>query len=245
MNGIFEIAEASMIDGMERMKLISHNLANSNTTGYKRDIGVSNVFETHLMRLSPSDTVPRQQDALQNSRVTDMSSGFLKQTNRSLDLAIEGDAYFKVTGAGGDFYTRNGTFTLDSAGQVVNSSGMALATQAGELRISGDEFFIDTEGQVWENDRVIDQIKLVKLVNPEHMEKLGKNLFREQGPASVMELKDENVRLRQGYLETSNVVVMDEMVNMISTMRHFEINQHVIKGYDGMLDTAIQTLGEF
>lgn len=243
MTGIMELAEASMINGMERLNVISHNLANANTIGFKRDIAISNTFESHLLSaLQNPATI--EAGNLQSSRATDMSSGMLKYTGQQFDFSIEGDGYFQLQGLNGNMYTRNGAFMLDASGRLVNSSGMAVLTEAGEVHFGGGTVFVDGEGQIWEDDRMVDKFRIVKFINPDTLEKQGGGLYHDNG-VGMIEASDENLRVRQGYLETSNVVAMDEMVNMISTMRHFEINQHVVKGYDDMLDTAIQTLGEF
>ena len=106
------------------------------------------------------------------------------------------------------------------------------------------DFEEDEQGRIWEKDNQIGQLKLVNFKDPRQLEKVGGGLY-ESPQANTVELDHDQIRIRQGYLESSNVVMMNEMVQMMELMRHFESSQRVMKGYDELLDSAIRTLGDF
>ncbi len=249
MTDVMALAQTTLLNGMERLNVISHNLANANTAGFKRDIVVTRAFEQHLVdgieRSFVSDA--GEYSTLGSSsqvRLMDGAEGVFRNTGNTLDIAIEGEGYFQLAGDDGEFlYTRNGSFKLDARGRLVNSTGLVVNGQGGEIRIGNSNVYIDKQGQVWDSEDNVGRIRVVKFERSAGMEKIGAGLFRTEAHP-VDALDEEQARLRQGFLETSNVVAMDEMVKMISTMRELEMTQRMVKGYDEMLETAINTLGE-
>jgi len=248
MSSVLEITELGMTNDVERMNTISNNLANVNTVGYKREIPVTQAFENLLIQQTEAagmnvdgktaDTRPVVQS------YTDTSAGVFKYTGNKLDIAVEGEGFLEVTDGGNVFYTRQGNLVMDSSGRLTTSAGYVVNGLGGEIRLNGSEPRIDELGRIWDNEMQIGQLKLVNFANPRQLEKLGSGLYKaNQLNANIMD--SDKVRIRQGYLETSNVVMMNEMVQMMEVMRHFESSQRVIKGYDELLDNAIRTLGEF
>jgi len=248
MSGVLEITELGMMNDIERLNTISNNLANVNTVGYKREIPVTQAFENILVDqiesagMNVDDKVIDTRPIVQSH--TDLSAGMFKNTGNSLDIAIEGEGFFEVTNGREVFYTRQGNLMLDASGRLTTSAGYVINGTGGEVRLSGSDPRIDELGRIWENEIQVGQLKLVNFTNPRQLEKLGSGLYKaDQLNAQIMD--DDTVRVRQGYLETSNVVMMNEMVQMMEVMRHFESSQRVIKGYDELLDNVIRTLGEF
>lgn len=243
------ITAASMLNSMTRLDVISHNLANANTTGYKRDLALTAPFDLQLSA-SIAALVPGSGEVDTTSvppgvdRVSDMRSGVLRYTGNDLDVAIEGDGFFQVIDGNKSLYTRNGNFQRDAADRLVNSAGFAVAGQSGDIRLGDGAVFIDAQGQVWEDERIIDRLRVVEFADAERLQKRGGGLYAADGLQSML-VNEDSVRIRQGYLEASNVAAMQEMVDLMSTLRHFEMSQHVVKGYDEMIGQAIEVLGQF
>ena len=248
MSSVLEITELGMINDIERLNTISNNLANVNTVGYKREIPVTQAFENLLTQQAEAAGMRVDNKNIGNRPVVtsymDLSSGVFKYTGNSLDVAIEGEGFLEVANANSVFYTRQGNLVLDSGGRLTTAGGYVVNGMAGEVRLTSNAPRIDELGRIWENEIQIGQLKLVNFKNPRQLEKLGSGLYiANQMNTTIME--NNEVKIRQGYLEASNVVMMNEMVNMMEVMRHFETSQRVIKGYDELLDNTIRTLGDF
>lgn len=243
------LSEVAMLNDLAQLRAISQNLANANTAGYKRDVAVTRSFDELLLLAGP-DAAPDLQAVISGRPrptvkvATDLSQGALQRTGAALDVAIESpDHYFELLSSAGAFYTRQGRFTLDAGGRLVTGSGLAVSGVDGEIRLTGQAPRIDKQGRVWENEEQVAQLKLVRIIDAGGFTKVGSGLFFGGIPVSAD--PDAAPGLRQGYVEASNVVLMDEMVRMIETMRHFEASQRVARGYDEMIDTAVRTIAEF
>lgn len=240
------IAEMAMLNDVSRLNVISQNLANANTAGYKRDIPVTHAFSAVFDKLAPqigSGAYGNVGSPGNTRTVTDTTQGVSKNTGNKLDLLIEGKGYFEVTTPEGTAYTRAGSFSLDARGRLVTPEGWPVSTVEGDLRLHGTDPVIDREGYIWEGDTLAGQLRIVEFGKGVQFEKMGGKLLRPVGKVEVTE--SEVPAVRQGYVETSNVDAAQEMVRMMETVRHFESAQRVITGYDDMLGTAIDTIGEF
>ena len=248
MTDVISLSEAGMVNSLHRLTLISHNLANANTNGFRRDIALSEPFQVRLEQLmSASGELfsSGQSDRMvpQTRSVLDVASGSLRYTGNALDFAIEGDGYFEFSGPNGVRYSRRGVFTQDAAGQLVTADGLTVQGLSGPLRLSNGEPRVDREGVIWIDEKHVGQLKIAHFADPTKLEKVGDNYLR-IGGASIVENAPPSV-VRQGHVEGSNVDAMTEMVGMMSTLRHLEITQRVVTGYDEIMDTAIKTIGEF
>jgi flagellar basal-body rod protein FlgG len=239
-NGALTITEASMINGMKHLEIIGHNLANADTAGYKREVAVMRPFNSYLLDAG--------ENSLKGSRsgitsVTDFTIGVPRHTGNPLDLIIEGDGYFVLETPQGTAYTRQGSFSLDASGHLVNQKGHRVVGDNGALRLTSQQPSIDKEGAIWEAGEMVGRFKIARFVDSRSLEKLGSGLYR-TGSAVSLPKRETGPGLRQGFIETSNVNGMTEMVDMITTMRQLEGGQKVIQGYNEMLDLAIQTIAE-
>jgi len=248
------IAKTGLDAQQTRMSVVSNNLANVNTTGFKRDRA---VFQDLLYQ-----TV--RQPGAQSSENTQLPSGLvigtgvrtaateklfaqgnMTQTGNPLDIAVEGRGFFEIlTPDGSVAYSRDGSFQLDSQGQVVTSNGYLL--QPG-LTVPEDtqSITVGTDGTVSvlvagdSAPTTVGQIQLVDFINPAGLQARGGNLFQETAasgsPQPSTPGTDGLGQLVQGSLETSNVNVVEELVNMIETQRAYEINSKAIATADGML----------
>ena len=247
MTTAIELSEIGMINDMRLLDVISHNLANASTPGFKRDMAVTLGFENLLsaqMSASLSGfAAGGRQLAPAMQLLVDHSRGTLQQTGNPLDLAIEGDAFFEILTEVGTRYSRAGGFAIDGAGRMVDSHGFAVAGIEGDILLSGGDVTVDRDGSVLENGEYAGQLKLVAFDDPSLLVKEGRGLLRASEGAAARVVEDSGVR--QGYREASNVQVMQEMVQLMTTLRHFETTSRVLKGYDDMVDTAISTIAEF
>jgi flagellar basal-body rod protein FlgF len=236
------MTQAGMVNDTQRLQVIGNNLANVGTLGFKKDVAVVRPFEAHVA----DGMVPAVRDALtvpgpELTHVTDFSSGTLKYTGNPLDLGIEGGGFLVVSTPFGEAYTRQGNLQVDEAGRLVTGAGHTVLGTGGEIRLTTSPR-IDQNGAVWDGNVQAGQLKFVKVEHPETLEKMGEGLYQASETTDVQPA--DGMRVRQGYAETANVVAMHEMIKLIETVRHFEASQRLVRGYDDMLDRAINVAGE-
>lgn len=262
MTNILSVALQSMHQDSVRLEKVGMNLANALTIGYKRE--VVSVQSTPYSQLGASftahvDALSMQADATGGllKTQTDLRPGTLKSTGQNLDLALDGDGFFEVSTASGPAYTRQGSFHLDGQGRLVNAQGYPVMGKGGAIFLTAPNPSIDSRGYVFEGPKFgmagvaanrasaqepIAQLKVMQLEEPQTFQHLGEGLVASESPAGMM--NDVDVQIRQGFLENSNVSSMQEMVQLMQTMRHFESMQKVATGYDEMMGTAIRKLGD-
>ncbi len=244
--------------GMEaqqfRIDVIAHNLANINTSGFKKSrVDYQDLLYQEIKSpgasSSPSTMLPTGLQVGQGVRVVAtnrlFSQGNFQQTQNPLDLAIEGDGFFQVTLPDGEIaYTRNGELKVDSEGNLVTSDGYTIEPQitipidALTITISSDGIVSVTQPGV-STPTEVGNIELGRFVNPAGLKAIGKNLYlatQASGDAvSVVPGTEGAGTIAQGYLEMSNVNVVEEMVNMIVSQRAYELNSKAIQTTDDML----------
>ena len=248
------VAKTGLDAQQTRMNVISNNLANVNTTGFKRDRAVFEDLLYQNIRQAGGQTGADTQAptgfqlgtgvrVLATEKIT--AQGSMQTTENSLDIAIAGEGYFQIAQADGTIaYTRDGNFHLDNAGQVVTSGGQLLQpalnvpANASSLTI-GRDGTVSVELDAGGGQQVLGQIQLARFVNTSGLQAIGQNLLKET-PASGAPIvgnpaADGTGTLMQGALEASNVNVVEEMVSMIETQRAYEINSKAISAVDGML----------
>ncbi len=262
MTNILSVALQSMHQDSIRLERVGMNLANALTIGYKRE--VVSVQPTPYSQLGASfsaqvDALSQQVDATGGllKTQTDLRPGTLKSTGQNLDLALDGDGFFEVSTASGPAYTRQGSFHLDGQGRLVNAQGHPVMGKGGAIFLTTRNPSIDSRGYVFEGPKSgaagiaanrlsaqepVAQLKVMQLEASQTLRHLGEGLVASESPAGMM--NDVDVQVRQGFLENSNVSSMQEMVQLMQTMRHFESMQKVATGYDEMMGTAIRKLGD-
>ncbi len=229
-------AESSMQNAVHRMHAISHNLANVSTPGYKKEVLIERPFGMQF------STALAQLDRTQAQPVIDQGAGMLKFTGNPLDVAVEGDGFFEVMTAQGPAYTRQGNFGVSVDGRLVTTGNMPVMGMGGEVHLDAQDAVIDQSGRIWQQGKLVDQLRIVQFTEPGNLQRLSAGLYGNSGLAA--ESEPSKAAVRQGYLEAANVVMMDEMVKMIETMRQFESSQRVIQGYDTMMEKAINVIGD-
>lgn len=242
--GIYSAA-SGMVAEMLRNDTIANNLANANTAGYKKDIAISQEFQNVLIqRINDGPQVPTigslGRGAMVSEIATIHTSGLMRPTGNSLDVAIEGKGYFTVETPNGLRYTRNGTFSRSSQGELVTGEGFRVMGENGPIRIEGGTVTIAEDGRVQVDGIDVNRMRLVDFADERRLVKEGSSLLiapNDVAPQAASGL------LRQGMLEMSNVNVVSEMVNMISGYRAYEVNAKVVQAHDQLLDKAVNDVG--
>ena len=253
------VAQSGMEAQQTQLDHISQNLANSGTNGYKQSHAVFEDLMYQTLRQSGANSSEQTQlptglqvglgvRAVATSR--QFSQGTLTQTSNNLDLAIQGNGFFQVTMPDGTTgYTRDGSFQLNAQGQMVTNNGYQLQpgitvpATATNVTIGSDGTVTATiPGQVAPQN--LGQIQLATFVNPAGLDPKGQNLFAETAASGTPQTAAPTVQgmgsLSQGYVESSNVNVVQELVSMIQTQRAYELNSKAIQTSDQML----QKLGQ-
>ena len=249
-------AASGMNAQQKQLDVIAQNLANADTTSYKRDVATHKNFSELLIRRLNDDGVIKNPFGSSdvapiigklglgvelNEIFTEFEQGSLKQTNAASDLALEGKGFFCVETPYGEQYTRNGNFTVGVEGYLMTKEGYPVLGENGYIRVENDKFKVNEDGIIYTADTndVIDRFKTVRFDNERYLKKTGQNLYKDtdiSGPAHIAEGK-ERPRFLQGYIETSNVNVVNEMVRMIEVNRAYEANQKTISSEDSMMGT--------
>ena len=242
MNSGMYSALSGNLAAMTRMDIISNNLANVNTPGFKKD-KVS--FEGLLSSVTAPPAVPPSSTAdpiLQKENVfVDYAAGPVVQTGNPLDMTIDGDGFFAVSTPQGVAYTRQGNFRLSSDGTLVTSDGYPVQGQGGPIRISGSKVEIDSKGAVMVDGTAGATISMFDFPKPYAMTKTGSALFVPTDPEATPQAAKGAIR--QGHLEGSNVETVSEMVQMIENNRYFEACQKVILSFNDLTSKAANELG--
>lgn len=237
---------SGMTSQMTLTDVVTNNLANVNTGGYKKDIAITKDFREMLIyrindpaargfgfNASPIGTLGT--GVIVDSIHTIHSRGDVRNTGNPLDVAIMGAGYFTVDTINGTRYTRNGSFSINSGRELVTSGGERVLGQNGPIIIAGNKVTIDETGGIYGDGILIDNLKIATFADQNVMEKEGP-YFRTRGPAQEVA---GQVQIQQGFLEGSNVNVVSEMVNLISVYRTYEANQKMVQTQDETLGKAV------
>jgi len=237
------------------LDVISNNLANVNTTGFKRSKAEFQELLYQTTRAPGADqgsgnTLPtgiqigQGSKAVATSRV--FTNGDLTQTGEQLDVAVQGDGFFEVQMADGTLaYTRDGGFKTSSDGRIVTSDGLPLQAGFQPVPSGTTNITIGSGGNVTysgTSGKTTFQVQLVRFSNPAGLESMGGNLYRETSASGTPQLGTPGSggfgTLNQGYLELSNVKVVEEMVNLIMAQRAYEVNSKAVQASDEMMQQA-------
>jgi flagellar basal-body rod protein FlgG len=257
MDPSLQAAATGMKAQQTRVEVIANNLANVNTTGFKRsrahfeDLLYQTVQEAQNVQTAETDVTEEVQvgRGVRLAAVQRVESqGPLEQTGRPLDLAIEGDGFFQVRLPDGNLaYTRDGSFTISDQGSLVTHGGYAV--------VPGISIPDDATGLAFSRTGVVSvvvggsvdpveigRLELVRFPNSPGLRALGENLYREttaSGPPTLgFPQEDGFGRIMQGTLEGSNVEIVQEMVDMITAMRAYEINSKAVQSAEEMAEIA-------
>lgn len=239
LKGIYDAA-SGMLPEIVRLDAVANNLANANTAGFKRDVVFSQEFtkaqQEALVKQADWEATPVTGIAI------DFSQGPISKTSSPFDLAVDGDAFFVVSTAKGEMYTRNGNFVVSPEGKLATADGYPVLSEAGEISVEGNEFVVDRNGSMTIDNKPIGTLQLVTFPQPPPLQRAAPGLFIPVA-GSASPTKAEKSVVVQGALEGANVNLISEMVGMIECYRHFETAQRTMQIQDESLGKAINQLG--
>lgn len=250
-------AYTGMINQQKRLDTITNNLANASTTGFKREGATSRAFD-ECLTIKVNDltegVITRKIGNMSlgvkiGENYTDYSQGSFRETENTFDLAIEGDGFFAISftnkaGQTSVKYTRDGEFTMDSDGMLRTKDGDYVLNENGdpiELDTAAADIVFDEKGDIYIDGQYADSIQITDFENYDYLKKYGENLYDIVDGAVE---KETDVILRQGYLEASNINVVEEMVEMIAITRAYESAQKAVQSADAMTEKAVTQVGK-
>ncbi|MCB2288894.1 flagellar basal body rod protein FlgG [Clostridium sp. CS001] len=250
-------AVTGLITGEAKQSVVTNNIANANTIGFKSENLSIKKFDDVLIQnydkvVNGKNTRNVIGSLSMGSEIDDLNTyftqGLLQQTNKSTDFGIEGSGFFAVQRNNGienkTYYTRSGDFHIDRLGYLVTDSGDRVlcknkATNDTEPLFVGDgKLQVDKYGDISVNDENLYKFNTVDFQDYKTLNKVGDNLYDALSP-----IENTNITVRQNTLEKSNVNVTNEIVNMMTVMRNFESNQKVMQSIDETLGKAVNEVG--
>jgi len=240
-NGLYTARNGMMLL-QEMMDNTAHNLSNANTTGFKKSL-MASITQVDINR---NDELKLHQDEehQMSENYIDYSQGSLVLTDNPFDLALENSGFFEIETENGIRYTRNGSFTRNGMGDLVTLQGHKVLDE-NKLPINLDEaseFSVSASGRIYADGKAIAKLSIVDFENKRtELGREGYNLYYSKTGDEPKQAF--NTTLKQGFLETSNVSVVDSMVEMIRFQRNYEANQKSIQSEDETLNKAVNDIG--
>lgn len=266
-----------MIAQQRKTEILTNNMANANTPGFKADQSTIRSFPDMLLSAIGNTNVPTEKglNFLQNDEIGSLNTGVYLQetlanytqgsiyeTNLSTDFALingsmptdeesgkAGTIFFSLEHPqGGEAYTRNGNFTLDGQGYLVNSQGLYVLSNTGErIQLQNDDFQLSQDGNIYVNNERVATLGVSFSANPDELLKQDNGLFRTVDGENLPTAYGQDgvtFAMQQSYLEGSNVDSAQSMTDLLTAYRAFEANQKVLQAYDKSMDKAVNEIGK-
>lgn len=246
-------AYTGMMNEQYRMDIMSNNLANADTTGFKKEGSTSQAYSevmaVKIKDVSENPNTPKRLGTMSlgvkiGETYTDFSQGSLRDTGNTYDIAIGGDGFFNIefTNKAGETstkYTRDGGFTLTKDGYLVTKDGDYVLGENGRIQLSttAGNTVIDESGNIYQDDRLVASLKLTEFEDTNYLTHYGETMWDAKEGAVAKDAED--AKIYQGYLEMSNASVVKEMVNMITISRQYESNQKMLTTFDDTLEKSM------
>jgi len=245
-----------MLNEQYRLDVISNNMANSATVGYKEENVVTRSFKDYMaykIRDGSNEYIDEPIGVMNpgvkiGEHYTDWGQGSLRETDNTYDLAIQGDGFFamRVTNANGESsikYTRCGTFKCTRDGYIVDADGNHLQGEGGDLQIPAEssEFAVKKDGSIYVDGVYLDRVQITDFEDYNYLQLYGDNMYDALEGATTI---DAYATIEQGFTEMSNVNVISEMVTLITITRAYEAGQKMIRTHDSLLDASINQIGK-
>ena len=246
-----------MITQMQKMDVVSNNIANVDTTGFKTDVAVTHSFSEEMFRKLDDplyDKVWHSQrigggslGVFVSSVHTFFDQGAFTHTEGTLDFALDTDGFFAVNVLNDDGdptmrLTRDGSFVRRQDGILVTSEGNIVLGEGGQIEIPEGEIIVSPDGSIYVGGEFIDRLQTYNVTNPETLRKAGDNLY---DTIDETELVPYAGRIVQGYLEKSNVNAVNEMVKMINLSKVYNANAKMIEVHDATLTRAATDIAKY
>jgi len=246
--GLYTAATGMMVQ-RNKMDVLTNNIVNAETTGFKEDTLVSSSFSGKMLELlnDPNATLVGSDVGEYNfgthiqQLFTDFSDGSYEQTGNNTDLAIEGDGFFVVETQDGERLTRSGNFTVDGNGDLVTSDGNYVLGENGHVNVGNSDFSVSSDGTVTANGSTVDTLRLETVDDTSTLRKQGDNLYYIYGDGTTQDATGASVL--QGYQESSNVNISDSMVDLLTLYRKYEASQKMVTMTDETVGLAVNKLG--
>lgn len=232
----------SMQHLMKKQDVASHNLANAQSTGFK----LSKLVTKTEVVVQPNDEFKLHQDERQilDEVIVDFTQGPLIETQNNFDVAFKTEGFFEIGMGEETVYARKGAFSISEDGILVTLNGHPVLSEAGgEISIQGDKVRIASDGGVYVDGTKVADIAIRSFPNNGQLGLMGTGYYRNLDPENNAPERPDNIQLAQGYLEGSNVNVIDSMVQMIATMRQYEANQKMVNAIDESIGKAVNEVG--
>jgi flagellar basal-body rod protein FlgF len=240
MSDTIQIISNAMHADVDNLRVVSQNIANTETTAYRRQLTVSHLQFEQLLGAAngqlPSAAATQMQVAF------DLQPGTLKSTTEPLHVALDGPGFFVLQSDQGPVLTRRGDFHIGADGTLVSATGNPVLGAKGTIQLGSAAPAIGADGAIKVDGDLVDQLRVANVTDTSRLVSLGDGNYRID-PA-YLEEGDSHGAVRQGFLESSNVTPVNEMVQLMETLRRFEAGQKFVHAYDGMLDKAISELGK-
>lgn len=226
----------ALVGQVDRNNVVANNLANINTTGFKKDLVFFDTFGEEL---------EKREGQIHS---IDHAQGQLKKTDNPLDVALSSKGFFTVQTDTGIAYTREGHFKLDDDGMLRTASGQLVVGETGPIVILGKNIkpeiiTVTHNGEIFSENQFIDRLQITDFENKEQLKKIGDNLFSASNNAIPDEIFEAEVH--QGFLEESNVNPAEEMIQLIEVQRQFESLQKMVRSLDEVFQTAANQVGRY
>jgi len=223
-SGIHSLIDSCLAQKL-RFETISNNLANINTNAFKKDIISFNQILT-----------------MKNVSTIDLAPGPIRHTGNKFDVALGSPGFFRIRTSRGIRYTRDGSFTLNADRLLVTQNGDTVLGQNGPIQINGTKVSIGDDGRVVVENAPVDKILVMDFRKPWLLRKEGSSCYLYQGKEEDI-FTAENVNVRQGYTEGSNVSPIEEMIKMVEALRAFESAQKAIQCMDEITGKMVNDAG--
>lgn len=259
-------AYTGMVNEQRRMDVMTNNLANSATTGYKKEAMVAQAFDERLaIKIKDTSSLGNRPEGIGymslgakiGETYTNWDQGGFQITDKPSDVAIGGRGFFAIafTNKAGETsirYTRDGAFTVDTDGYLRTSDGDYVLNQEGALNsLYGEDYYVQidpnleyaiaADGTISQNNEEVDTIGVIDIADYDYINKYGENLYILIPGGQIVE---SDAILEQGTLESSNVNVVEEMVSMIQIARAYEAGQKMIQTEDATLEKTVNQVGQ-
>lgn len=265
--GVYTALSGALAQSL-KLDTIANNLANVNTPAFKRDQQLFQEYLTANEKPPEVIQVPRVPASIDSfydmqggdksyvdtkGTFTDYSQGGLRPTGNTLDVAIDGKGFFEIATPTGVKLTRAGNFTLDGNGQLVTKDGFPVLQNGAPgadpasrtIRFQGSQpITISDSGDISQGTDLVGRLALVDVKNPDCLQKVGNSLYTFKQNMAPDMTNVANPSMKQGFVEASNVNIVQEMTDMIQTNRVFESTQKAIGAYDGMAEKLVNIVGK-
>jgi flagellar basal-body rod protein FlgG len=242
-NGLYT-ASRGMTNILAKQDVHSQNLANANTTGYKL-FRLVNKAEVAIGR-NDRNQLHQDENQVVSDRIVSFSQGPLLKTDNDLDFALTERGFFSIEGDGGTAYTRNGSFSMNSYGELVTLTGKRVLDDNGapiQLRGQGSVQIME-DGGLFREGRLVARLGVVDFEKPKDLVPGADGLYTNPFPERMPPMPVVSGGIRQGFVEGSNVDPIQTMVNMVAEFRNYEANQKTMQAIDSTLGKAVNEVGK-